>query len=175
MVCCVTGHRPKGFCFPREDGNPLFLHYYAQILDDISELIDLGCDRFITGMAEGADIDFAMAVLSFKKAYTHIRIEAAVPCPIRLPVNYSEYHRRRDLVLAQCDKIHLVSDHYFEGCMDKRNRFMVDQADIVYAIWNGRRSGGTWNTIKYARKCGKKIRYLMLNEVDGFGVKALMN
>ncbi|MBQ9120737.1 MAG: DUF1273 family protein [Clostridia bacterium] len=173
MVCCVTGHRPSGFPFPREEVNPLFLHYYLKVLDDINEWIGMGCDRFITGMAEGADVDFAIAVLDFKKDYHHIQLEAALPYPVQQPKKCSDYHRKREQILAKCDKVHLVSDHFYRGCMDKRNRFMVDQADVVYAIWNGKKSGGTWNTIKYAQKCGKTVRYLMLNELDGFGMQHL--
>ncbi len=48
--------------------------------------------------------------------------------------------------------------------MQKRNEYMVDKSNLVLAIWNGDKSGGTWNTIKYAMKKGKNIRYIMLNE-----------
>ena len=50
--------------------------------------------------------------------------------------------------------------------MQLRNQYMVDNSDLVLAIWNGKESGGTWNTIKYARKQGKKIQYLMLNDFE---------
>ena len=36
---------------------------------------------------------------------------------------------------------------------------MVDAADIVLAVWDGKEWGGTWNTIKYAKDKGKEIRY----------------
>ena len=32
-------------------------------------------------------------------------------------------------------------------------------ADIVLAVWDGNEWGGTWDTIAYARKKGKEIRY----------------
>ena len=44
---------------------------------------------------------------------------------------------------------------------------MVDRSDLVFAIWNGKEEGGTWDTIKYARSKGKEIRYLMLDTLDG--------
>lgn len=52
--------------------------------------------------------------------------------------------------------------------MQKRNEYMVDKSDLVFAIWNRERLGGTWNTIKYAVKKGKSIRYIMLNEIKKY-------
>ncbi|MBO5111110.1 MAG: DUF1273 family protein [Clostridia bacterium] len=164
MICCVTGHRPSSFPFPCGEEEPLFLTYRRKLLTNVNELIHFGYDTFITGMAEGADIDFALTVLYLKKSYEHIRLEAALPCPIYHPKKSSPYDRQRGSILERCDRIHLISDHYYRGCMDQRNRFMVDQANMVYAIWSGSRKGGTWNTIKYAQRCEKEIRYLMLTE-----------
>jgi hypothetical protein len=33
----------------------------------------------------------------------------------------------------------------------------------VIAVWDGIEQGGTWNTIDYARKRGKEIKYIMIN------------
>ena len=38
-----------------------------------------------------------------------------------------------------------------------RNKYMVDCSDIVLAVWNGGKKGGTWQTIKYANSKNKKI------------------
>jgi len=45
---------------------------------------------------------------------------------------------------------------------------MVDNADIVIAVWNGdeKSKSGTWNCIKYARKKGKKIIYIDPNNLE---------
>ena len=41
--------------------------------------------------------------------------------------------------------------------MDKRNRYMVDHADFIIAVWDGRPSG-TGKTVTYARgRNGKSI------------------
>ena len=40
--------------------------------------------------------------------------------------------------------------------MQKRNRYMVDNSDIVIAVWDGT-PGGTENTVRYAEKLGRKI------------------
>lgn len=38
-----------------------------------------------------------------------------------------------------------------------RNRQIVDSAEILIACYDGRKSGGTYRTIQYARSKGKKV------------------
>lgn len=38
-----------------------------------------------------------------------------------------------------------------------RNKKMVDMGPVLVALWDGRKTGGTWATIEYARRRGKKI------------------
>ena len=50
----------------------------------------------------------------------------------------------------------MLQREYTSDCMDKRNRYMVDHADYILAVWNGCPSG-TGNTVRYAHKKGKTI------------------
>lgn len=163
MVCCVTGHRPKGFPFPYDYRGIEYMLYFNTLFCEIENLIKQGYRHFITGMADGADIDFAKCILYWKNK-ENITLEAALPYPIttqKKPTNHIEI---RNKILVECDKISVISPYYHNGCMQKRNQYMVDKSDIVLAIWNNSCKGGTWNTIKYARSKGKSIRYIMLNE-----------
>ena len=163
MICCVTGHRPGGLHFSPEDGDN-YLQYKERLYHTVKELLDMGYRHFITGMAEGADTDFAIAVLFYKKQYENVTLEAALPYPVQKKT--ASNPSVKEQILASCDCVTVVSDMYFEGCMQKRNVYMVDQADLVLAVWNGERKGGTWNTIYYARRTGKPVRYIMLEELD---------
>lgn len=50
-----------------------------------------------------------------------------------------------------------VSRKYYDGCMLAHNRRLVDQAEILLAVYNGERRGGTAATVRYARKAGREI------------------
>ena len=43
----------------------------------------------------------------------------------------------------------MVQDHYSPGCMQRRNRYMVDHSALLIAVYNGQ-AGGTRQTLEYA-------------------------
>ena len=45
---------------------------------------------------------------------------------------------------------------YYPAKMQKRNEYMVDNADIVIAVWDGSK-GGTGNCVKYAERLSRRI------------------
>ena len=58
--------------------------------------------------------------------------------------------------MAACDDETVVSEAYAPGCMQRRNRYMVDHAALLIAVFDGQ-SGGTRNTIQYAMERGLQI------------------
>lgn len=52
-----------------------------------------------------------------------------------------------------------LQQRYTPDCMHKRNRYMVDQADYIIAVWNGKPSG-TGKTVQYAQQQGKPVRVI---------------
>ena len=160
MICCVTGHRPSRFPFPRTEENSDFIRYLSELNKTIEQLINYGFDHFISGMADGADLDFAHCILGFQQRGHKITLEGALPYPIK-DIEYQTADIRKKLI-GRCDSVTVVSDHYFRGCMHKRNRYMVDKAELVLAIWNRESKGGTWSTIEYATARKKEIRYIYL-------------
>ncbi len=83
MVCCVTGNRPKKIPFKREKGNYKFDSYKTRLDYEIELLIKYGYDEFISGMAEGADLDFAESVVRHRNNGSYITFEAALPYPLK--------------------------------------------------------------------------------------------
>ena len=60
-------------------------------------------------------------------------------------------------LLRDSDRIIQLCDSYQRGCYHIRNRYMVDNCDVLIAIYNGETKGGTAYTVNYARKLGKEI------------------
>ena len=177
LTCCVTGHRPSGFPFSRDEDDIAYICYRAALIDEVKFLVKYGCELFIMGGCYGADLDFADSVLFAKNINkdedTVIELEAALPIPYKRIMDPTPEQEEREEILFDCDKITAVCDHYHRGAMQERNRYMVDKSDIVLAIWNGTKKGGTWNTIKYALSKGKKVRYIMLNDIVAEASKLL--
>ena len=82
-----------------------------------------------------------------------------IPCETQAE-KWSEALRDRYFDIAsKCDKETLLQQRYTPDCMHKRNRYMVDQADYIIAVWNGKPSG-TGKTVQYAQQQGKPVRVI---------------
>ena len=51
------------------------------------------------------------------------------------------------------------AEKYNKKNYTKRDKKMVDAADICLVVWDGIPAGGTYYTMKYAEEQGKEIRY----------------
>jgi len=60
-------------------------------------------------------------------------------------------------ILKQADSVVYVSREYSKDCMLKRNRYLVDHATCLLAVYNGERRGGTAMTVRYTQKMGREI------------------
>ena len=114
-----------------------------------------GYDTFLSGFADGIDLIFARLVLGFQDDYP-VQLEAAIPYAGRLKCPDPAFQS----LLASCSAIHVISEQYCSGCFFARNRFLVDRSNAVIAVYDGRRYGGTYQTINYAREAGRKIAFI---------------
>ncbi|MBD5086530.1 MAG: DUF1273 domain-containing protein [Clostridiales bacterium] len=162
QTCCCTGHRPKGFPFKygvdKQKHNAYLLLLEEKIKLAITEY---GITNFISGMAIGVDLDFAEIVLKLRNKYP-ITLECAIPCPNQTLKWNSSDKLRYESILKRADKINLISERYTPECMLKRNRYMVDKSQLVIAVFNGIKQGGTWYTINYAKRENKVIEIINL-------------
>lgn len=160
-ICAVTGHRPKGFPWNyRDSGCVQHKEYLKSLENAVQELIADGFDYFISGGAIGADQDFAEIVLKLKKHNPYIRLEIAVPCP-KQDLKWCESDKKRyKRILKEADFVNILSTAYTPNCMQARNEYMVDKCDLLLVVWNGKESGGTYNTLMYAK--GKNKPYKLV-------------
>ena len=167
-TCCCTGHRPKGFPFEYEKEIWKHMKYLFGLTKRIITIIEgYGITEFISGMALGADMDFAATVIGLREwKYPNIKLECALPCRNQT-LKWEERDKKKyDKILSKADEVTLVSEEYSRECMMKRNKYMVDKSDLVLAIYNGKERGGTCNTMKYAEKKGVKTEWLYLPLFD---------
>lgn len=158
--CAFTGHRPQSlpFGFNEMDERCITLKQTlrAEIIRQIEEN---GVTHFISGMAIGVDMYAAEIVLGLKSNYPGLTLESAIPCETQAAKWTEEQRDRYYDIAARCDKETLIQTQYTADCMHKRNRYMVDQADYIIAVWDGRPSG-TGKTVQYAQRQGKPIRVI---------------
>jgi uncharacterized phage-like protein YoqJ len=61
-------------------------------------------------------------------------------------------------LIHKADDLYFVDEAgYSPWKLLNRNKWMVDNSDIVIAVWNGDDEGGTAHCVKYAEKQGKKV------------------
>jgi uncharacterized phage-like protein YoqJ len=142
-TCCFSGHRVL-----KKDFN------VDKLTAVVDKLISNGYRTFLVGMAWGFDLK-VFEVLLTKKNY-NIDIIACVPCKEQSTYFKKEEKQKYEDFLKKADKVVYVSNEYFDGCMQKRNRYMVDNSSILVAYLYSN-IGGTKNTVSYAEKQGKNI------------------
>lgn len=156
-TCCFTGHRPKRLPWGYNEEGVTCNLFKRKLKNTVEELMNEGVTHFISGMAMGVDLIAAEIIVEFKKQYDNVSLEAAIPCKTQTDGWPFEYIERYKNILEHCDKITYISEKDTYDCMLKRNRYMVDNADVVIAVWNGANRSGTGSTINYAQKQDKRV------------------
>ena len=145
---CFTGHRT----LPRSE-----LPEIAERLEGIlTSLIEQGYRYFGAGGALGFDTLAAQTVLRLRERYPQIRLILVLPCR-----NQTRGWPQADIdiyeeIKRRADKVRYTLEDYFQGCMQKRNRHLVDNSSICIC-YLAKPTGGTAYTVNYARRCGLRI------------------
>lgn len=147
-TCCFTGHR--------RISNDEVKKVKTRLKHTISAAIDQGYLYFGAGGALGFDTLAALTVLELKKKYPDIKLILVLPC-----INQTKGWSKRDVevyeqIKSRCDKYVYTSENYFNGCMQKRNRHLVDNSSLCVCYLTENR-GGTAYTVNYARQKGLKV------------------
>lgn len=139
-TCAFTGHRHL-------EGN----FSARKLKKTIKALLDQGITTFYNGMAVGFDLTAAEILLSFRKKYD-FKLIACIPC-LEQEKYYS--HAEKELyykLLKETDEQITLADSYFKGCMQLRDKYMAERADVLVTYCK-RDTGGTAYTVR----CFKRL------------------
>ena len=155
---CFTGHRPELLPFGENELSEASLRTKELILKEIMDSAAHGYEVFLAGGARGGDIIFAEQVLSAKAAkYPSIRLVTVVPHEGQANRWTEAWRERYFRSLELSDEVITLSTRYTRDCFHVRNRYLVDHADRLLALYNGGGTGGTAYTVKYAHQKNREI------------------
>lgn len=154
VTVCFTGHR----FIPAVELSGV----RKRLEDTVSDLYRQGYTRFICGGALGFDTLAALSVLDFRKEHPDVRLLLAVPCADQdeswNPSDRKTYRK----ILESADGVQVLSDRYTHGCMQTRNRCMVDHSAVCVAWLTKLGRSGTMYTVRYAMSRELRIINLAL-------------
>lgn len=164
MKIACTGHRPNKL------GNDyLYTSVLSQrIMHDMMHIINLQAidlERtykdiaIISGMALGVDTMWAMVAKELG-----LKLIAAIPFENQYKIWPQSSKDVYFKLLEYAAEIVNVSGQkdYKAAYMQQRNIWMVDNCDLLVAVYNGDKSGGTYNCIEYAKSVNKPITYIKI-------------
>lgn len=147
-TCCFTGHRE----LPISEIPAIKTRLRAVVM----ELIERGVCFFGAGGALGFDTLVAQIVLELRQEFRHIKLILVLPCADQARGWRKEEIEIYEKIKAQADKVVCLAEHYFRGCMHRRNRHLVDYS--AYCVcYLTEKSGGTAYTVRYAQERGLAI------------------
>lgn len=159
MNIAITGHRPNKLGNDYNLTSDL-IHKIKKRIINILYGINTQDTVLITGMALGIDTLFAKIAIE-----NNIPFIAAIPCK-----NHWAKWPQKSVDLYQqilqhklCTINNISTQPYNQYCMQKRNEWMVNNCDLLIAVWD-KSSGGTANCVKYAQSQNKEIIFINPND-----------
>lgn len=153
---CFTGHRYLANCD---------IPVISKRLDDLLEQCYQHdyCD-FLCGGALGFDMLAAERVIALQRRHSDVRLIMILPCG-----DQSNHWTGRDVVryerlLYHADDIRVLSPSYYEGCMQVRNRHMIDRSSLCICYFRHPK-GGTASTVAYAVRANVPVLNVAMENV----------
>lgn len=120
-------------------------------------LYAMGIRIYYCGMAIGFDMLAAEVVLSLKSELPQLKLIAVIPFKGQSARwSYNE-QARYNAILALCDDSILLSQAYYNGCLLRRNDYMLAQSCGLVVFFDGKPKGGTFYTCRKAKSFGMDI------------------
>ena len=152
VSAALTGHRPERLGYYEKTYATLDwlrLINWLKLKIKENEVTDAYC-----GMASGSDIAYGIAVVKLKRDGYPIKLHCILPCK-----EYNKKDVRYEFLKQNADEWVELSEEFYRGCDDVRDQYMVDHSDMLFAVWDGTKTGGVWSTIRKAQKKDIEIIY----------------
>ena len=157
QTCCFTGHRN----IPESQKKSL----QKRLESELIQLIHQGTRYFGTGGALGFDTMVALSVLKLRENFPHIRLILVLPCKDQTKGWSEKDIKIYNQILQNADKVVYTSKYYYKGCMQKRNRHLIDNSQICICYLTDSK-GGTAYTVDYAKQKRLQIINLAMEWTD---------
>ena len=164
QVCAITGYRPSRFPFKNDETDIMCKRLKKKITKELKYLYKKGVHTFWIGGAEGVDMWSSEILMQLKRydAYSDIKIMIALPFENHDKKWTKEHSERLQNIITNADETIIVSsnDKPTRELYRERNKYIVDKADCLLAIFNKEKifiRSGTHMTITFALKKGIPI------------------
>ena len=152
MIVGATGHRigrlrVEGVVDPQL---PFRLRDFAAHV-----LRDLGATGVVSGMALGWDMACAHAAIELDLPF-----DAVVPFPGQESRWPSDLRAEYKWLLDRAEVVDYCGREFSPEIMQRRNEVIVNRSHEMAALWDGVKSGGTFNCMIYARDQGVRVHQL---------------
>ena len=144
----VTGHRPQklyGYNLRTAAWYNLGTAMRNFLLHGVSLGFSLHC---YSGMALGVDQVFGLVVLKLRSEGYPVTLTAACPCR-RMEVKWKDSSVYNDILASADDIVYVHDGDFIPSCLEKRNQYLLDNADVLLAAYAGG-GGGTARCISCA-------------------------
>ncbi len=147
-TCCFTGHR-----------NLSDIDYEvlrSRTISAIQSLIDKGADTFICGGAIGFDMLSGLIITQLKEENKALKLILFLPHKNQDEFYDGKNKRLYEYIKNNADQIVYTSPDYYDGCLQFRNRCMVENSSYLVSYCT-KNYGGSYYTSEYAKELNLDI------------------
>lgn len=162
-VCAITGHRPTRFKFTYNETHTGCKRLKRRLQEQFMLLYEQGVRQFWIGGALGVDMWAGEILLRLKEQPEYSEIQLMIALPFEgHDKGWEERSRRRmSFLIKHSTETVIIGQKDMPPAVNyrRRNKYMVDRADCLLAVYDNNRSmrSGTGMTVRLAEKKGLPI------------------
>ena len=157
-ACAITGHRPSRFKWRYNESDNGCKRLKRRLKEQFILFYEKGVRRFLVGGSLGVDQWAGEILLRLKEQpeYSDIELVVVLPFPGHDEQWDSRSRERLAFLIRHSAECVTVGKSAGQESFTQRNRYMVDHADCLLAVYDGEQNlkSATMQTVSYAEKKG---------------------